>query len=292
MDGIDFDVTTSASLAIDNICSDNMRYGIFTEEGAKQNHVIRNICSGNDIGLNVYTSSETQINPTIQNTFIANACYRNNRGLRFGALSPWETSQNFAFNNQISRSSRSGIDAQSTGSENYISQSFLLDNTLPLESITSAIFFNSPSTSYSFALSTGYFDWQKSFAWSASTSLPDADPNGNGLPNLLEYALDLNPLSTTPPTLPVVGWDTITPDGPWLTFTYRRNKSAMDLTYVVQTSTDLVNWSSIIPNQTSLISEVANSNPDGDGTSELLRMRIKTSPTELKRFVRLSVTRQ
>jgi len=141
-------------------------------------------------------------------------------------------------------------------------------------------------------LSSTYTVWLSQYFWYGADTSLTADPNQNGVSNLLEYGLDLNPLSTTPPTLPVVGWDAITPDGPWLTFTYRRNKSAMDLTYVVQTSTDLVNWSSIIPNQTSLISEVANSNPDGDGTSELLRMRIKTSPTELKRFVRLSVSRQ
>jgi hypothetical protein len=66
----------------------------------------------------------------------------------------------------------------------------------------------------------------------------------------------------------------------------------MDLTYGVQTSTDLVNWSSITPNQTTVISAIADSNPDGDGTSELLRMRIKTSPTESKRFLRLRVTRE
>jgi hypothetical protein len=66
----------------------------------------------------------------------------------------------------------------------------------------------------------------------------------------------------------------------------------MDLTYGVQTSTDLVNWSSITSNQTTVISAIADSNPDGDGTSELLRMRIKTSPTESKRFLRLRVTRE
>ncbi|NDC60736.1 MAG: hypothetical protein EBZ60_01760, partial [Betaproteobacteria bacterium] len=44
MDGIDFDVTTSSSLAFDNTCTKNIRYGIFTEEGANLNHLIRNSC--------------------------------------------------------------------------------------------------------------------------------------------------------------------------------------------------------------------------------------------------------
>ena len=289
MDGIDFDVTTSASLAIDNTCSNNLRYGVFTEEDANLNHIIRNICNSNEIGLNVYS---TDNGPTIQNTFIGNTCTGNQRGIRFGAASPLETSHNFAFNNKIYSSTTGALDSQSIGSQNYISQSFLSGNSANLGSTTSALFFNSRSSSSSFASSTGYFNWQQSFAWSASTSQPDADPNLNGVPNLLEYALDLNPLDQTPPALPVVAWDASTPDGPWLAFTYRRNKSAMDLTYGVQTSTDLVNWSSITPNGTTVISEIANSNPDADGSSELLRIRIKISPTESKRFLRLRVTRE
>jgi len=140
-------------------------------------------------------------------------------------------------------------------------------------------------------LSSTYAVWLSQYFWYGADTSLTADPNQNGVPNLLEYALDLNPLSLTPPTLPAVGWDMNSPDGPWLTFTYRRNKSAMDLTYGVQTSTDMVNWSSITLNQTSVISEVANSNPDGDGTCELLRIRMKNSPLEFKRFLRLSVTR-
>jgi hypothetical protein len=286
MDGIDFDHTTSASLAIDNTCSDNIRYGILTEEGANLNHIIRNVCTSNDIGINVYSKDNGN---TVRNAFIGNTCYNNGRGLRFGALAPLYTSQNFAFNNQISRSSRSGIDAQNTGSENYISQSILLNNTAPLESIASAIFFNSPASSFSFTSDTGYSDWQESFGWSASASLPDADPNGNGVPNLLEYALALDPLSTTPPALPLVGWDTGRPNGPWLTFSYRHNKSATDLTYEIWSSTDLKNWTLQNADGATVTAETVNPDADGDGKTELLRTRNKVDPTETKRFFKLGI---
>jgi hypothetical protein len=286
MDGIDLDITTSASLAIENTCSDNIRYGIFTEEGANLNHIIRNVCATNDIGLNVYSKDN---NNTVRNTFIGNTCYNNGRGLRFGSAAPLYTSQNFAFKNQISGSSRSGIDAQSTGSENYISQSFLLDNTVPLESITSAIFFNSPYSSATLTTSLGYLDWQESFGWSASASLPDADPNGNGVPNLLEYALALDPLSPTPPKLPSVGWDTSSANGPWLTFSYRHNKSATDLTYEIWSSTDLKNWTLQNADGASVIAETVNPDVDGNGTADLLRARIKPGSNESKRFLRLQV---
>lgn len=287
MDGIDFDITTANSLAMDNTCSNNIRYGIFTEEGANLNQFIRNTCANNEIGLNVYSKENYN---TIRNTFVGNTCTGNQRGIRFGAASPWETSQNFAFNNLISGSTSSAIDGQGLGSANYLSQNVLSGNIANLASTTSAVFFNPPVGSLS--LSSTYAVWLSQYFWYGADTSLTADPNQNGVSNLLEYALDLNPLSQNPPTLPFVAWDTNTTDGPWLTFTYRRNKSAMDLTYGVQTSTDLITWSSIIPNQTSLVSEVANSNPDGDGTSELLRIRIKTSPTESKRFVRLNVTRQ
>ena len=286
MDGIDLDTTTSASLAIDNTCADNSRNGIFTEEGANLNHIIRNVCTSNDIGINVYSKDNRN---TVRNAFIGNTCYNNGRGLRFGALAPLYTSQNFAFNNQISRSSRSGIDAQNTGSENYISQSILLNNTAPLESIASAIFFNSPASSLSFTSDTGYLDWQELFGWSASASLPDADPNGNGVPNLLEYALALDPLSTTPPALPLVGWDTSRPNGPWLTFSYRHNKSATDLTYEIWSSTDLKNWTLQNADGATVIAETVNPDADGDGKTELLRTRNKVDPTETKRFFKLGI---
>ena len=139
MDGIDFDVTTSNSLAMDNSCSNNSRYGILIEEGANLNHIIRNTCSNNGIGLNVYSSDTGN---TIRNSFIENTFRANQRGIRFGARSPLQTSENFAFNNSIYNSTVSAIDAQSIGSGNYISQNYLYENAANLGSINSAVLFN------------------------------------------------------------------------------------------------------------------------------------------------------
>jgi parallel beta-helix repeat protein len=282
MDGIDIDAYSSSSLVQFNSTMGNTRNGLFVEEGAKYNHLIGNLTYSNLVGINVHSELA---GTNSFNTLIANTCAWNGRGIKFGATSPRETSHNFAFNNTIYGSTISAIHHQIyTNSENYLSQNYLTRNVADFGDIAQAVFFNPPYSTASLTTSVGYFNWQQSFGWSASASLPNADPNGNGVSNLLEYALGLDPLSTTPPTLPVVGWDTTTPDGPWLTFTYRRNKSAMDLTYVVQTSTDLVTWTSILPNTTSVIST--------DASSDLLRIAIQTSPAESKRFLRLSVTRQ
>jgi parallel beta-helix repeat protein len=140
MDGIDLDVTCTGMLAKFNNCNDNVRYGMFIEEGASSNQVLANSCSGNEIGLNVFSNTTSN---TRYNSLIANKSISNERGIRFGAASTRNTSNNFAFNNSII-SCTSGIDAQSSGSENYCSQNYLYNNTLDISNISSAVFFNSP----------------------------------------------------------------------------------------------------------------------------------------------------
>ncbi len=67
-----------------------------------------------------------------------------------------------------------------------------------------------------------------------------ADPDGDGLTNLLEYALDLLPLVPNQSELPEIGCDATN----WL-FTYTRAAERADLRFEVQVSTDLVNWSAV-----------------------------------------------
>lgn len=68
---------------------------------------------------------------------------------------------------------------------------------------------------------------------------PEADPDRDGLPNLLEYALNLNPKSAEPSAAPVLGTG-----GGALTLTYTRRKDVVDLVYTVEVSGDLQTWSS------------------------------------------------
>jgi len=309
MDGIDIDAYTSYSLVQFNSTSGNIRSGLFVEEAAKYNQLIGNLTSSNPIGINVYSMVA---GPTSYNSFIANTCQANTRGLRTGGAIYKSTNtttkvvttttnradHNFFFNNVVretpksSNSSDAAICAQAYGSENYFARHSLTSNVKDYSDTTAAIFFNSPLSTATFTPSLSYFDWQQSFVWSASTSLPSADPNQNGVPNLLEYALDLNPLSQTPPTLPSVGWNTSTPDGPWLTFTYRHNLKADDLTYEILSSEDLQTWSVLNVDEVSTFSETVDANPDGDGSCELLRIRTLADPSLNKLFLRLRVTRQ
>ena len=309
MDGIDMDAYASYSLVQFNSTPGNIRSGLFVEEAAKYNQLIGNLTSFNAFGINVYSYAA---GPTSYNSFIANTCEANTRGLRTGGAIIKNTNSttkvvtsitnrtehNFFFNNVVrqtpksSNSSDAAICAQNYGSENYFSRHSLNSNVKDYSDTASAVFFNSPFITTTVTPSLGYLNWQESFVWSASTSQPNADPNQNGVPNLLEYALDLNPLSQTPPTLPVVGWDMNTPNGPWLTFTYRHNLKASDLTYEILSSEDLQNWFVLSVDEVTTFSDIVDPNPDGDESSELLRIRTMTDPTLNKLFLRLRVTRE
>jgi len=149
MDGIDFDTATSSSSAFYNLSQNNIRYGVFVEEGAKNVQVVGNTCSGNDIGINVYSYA---VGATEQNTLVANVLSANRRGLRFGAADPEPstgilTRNNFAFNNRIQNTTTLGaVDAQLDGVENYVSQNVLSANILDYGSLSSAVLLNSPSS--------------------------------------------------------------------------------------------------------------------------------------------------
>lgn len=73
----------------------------------------------------------------------------------------------------------------------------------------------------------------------AAVSGPSADPDGDGLANLVEYALGLNPRAASTANLPAVSAS----GGDWV-FTYTRPSAVTDVTFEVQFATNLVtaNW--------------------------------------------------
>ena len=75
---------------------------------------------------------------------------------------------------------------------------------------------------------------------------PNADTDGDGLPNLLEYAIGSNPLVAGPVTVLTAGIHDVNVAGvtaPYITFSYRRNLLAEGVVYEVKTSTQLTDWS-------------------------------------------------
>jgi hypothetical protein len=141
-----------------------------------------------------------------------------------------------------------------------------------------------------------YARWSASVPWAGADSSPAADPNGDGIGNLLAYALAISPVApATGPEgargLPAVALDDATPGGPWLSLAYRKNPYAVDLAYAVESSADLVAWTPLAPDGVTVIDEVADPDPDGDGGAVLRRVRVPAPDADARRFLRLRVTR-
>jgi hypothetical protein len=72
---------------------------------------------------------------------------------------------------------------------------------------------------------------------------PTADPDHDGIPNLMEYALGLDPKTPSVTGLPVLGQQTVNGKN-YLTLTFTKPRTISDVQYTVQVSADLVTWNS------------------------------------------------
>lgn len=120
------------------------------------------------------------------------------------------------------------------------------------------------------------------------------DLEGDGIVNLLEYAYGLSPLGANPSGTGLQVSSAIEGANTIFTISFRRDPRAVDLTYTLQTSSDLVNWSDIVqvvgggpPSGSGLLSEgeIAGEEPI------ILVTAQETFPTFTKRFARLRVVR-
>jgi|GEM_PF-1785716 len=87
-----------------------------------------------------------------------------------------------------------------------------------------------------------YLSWATTIAWNGRDSSAAADPDSDGLANLLEFALGSSPIAASPVASPVVG----VVAGNNLEFRFFRARS--ELTYLVRASSDLKNWTTVATN--------------------------------------------
>lgn len=114
---------------------------------------------------------------------------------------------------------------------------------------------------------------------------PIADPHGDGLPNLLKYALNQVPGEIDRKKLPVQGTAFI--DGkPYLTLTYTRPAGLTDLDYTVERSTNLRDWTADPAKVIEVSSEqhdalvtvvIRDAAPMTESTASFLRLRVDQS---------------
>ena len=94
-----------------------------------------------------------------------------------------------------------------------------------------------------------------------------ADPNHNGLPNLLEFALNRDPKAAnfSPPL--GIGWQTNN-GSTFLTVSYTRLLGAAGISYIVEVSQDLLTW-----NSGSLYTQDVSAVDDGNGLTQTVTVQ-------------------
>lgn len=139
--------------------------------------------------------------------------------------------------------------------------------------------------SMSFVVADDYESWSEGFFSEAQLADPaisglNADPNGNGIVNLLEYAFGGNPLvddgSLTLPTFEQGDGSSV--------FTYTANGLNADLEYILETSSDLVNWTPVdgvfVDRVEGVSTYTYTMTPGVDGTEQFIRVKVNQLQSE------------
>lgn len=136
-----------------------------------------------------------------------------------------------------------------------------------------------------------YAEWtQRCFRRDAAPSqtAPDADPDGDGIPNAVEYAFDLAPLRADRSELP----DGFVAPGPTTqadhhAVNYRRRQGSSDLRYDVQVSTNLTHWAGDMGSPMTVEIQVI---PLGDGMETAAARTLYSVSGFTRHFLRVRVT--
>jgi hypothetical protein len=128
------------------------------------------------------------------------------------------------------------------------------------------------------AAPTGFYASRISseLAWIYSVIDPTGDLDGDGVSNLLEYALNLDPVTPDAVGLPRVGRE-----ANFITLTYTQVTTATDIGYAVEQSSNLVSWATA-NTQDEIVSTA--------GNVQTIKAKIDIS-TSTRLFVRLRIAR-
>lgn len=107
----------------------------------------------------------------------------------------------------------------------------------------------------------------------------EADPDGDGLSNLLEYALGGDPATANSEIAPLLGTETVG-ESTYLSIAFTKNANAQGIDYVVEASSDLVTWESA--GSTTVVE---------DATTAIIRDNVALTDSD-RRFIRLRVVEQ
>ncbi len=134
-----------------------------------------------------------------------------------------------------------------------------------------------------------YTEWvQRCFRRDAPSNqiAPDADPDGDGIPNAVEYALDLAPMHPDRAEVKSVFVKTgPTAQADYHAVEYRRRAGNTDLRYTVEVSTNLTTWA-----EGSTVDSAITNSGGGDGLESVQTRALYTVTTHSNHFMRVRVT--
>ena len=136
-----------------------------------------------------------------------------------------------------------------------------------------------------------YMEWtQRCFRQDANAAqtAPESDPDGDGIPNAVEYAFDLSPVQANRSELPtdLVATGPV-PQASYHAVHYRRRLGTSDLRYDVQVSTNLTRWAGDTTNQVTVEIQVT---PLGDGVESAAARTLYPLSGFTNHFMRVRVT--
>ena len=137
---------------------------------------------------------------------------------------------------------------------------------------------------------TVYQDWAVASGLSNASNNPTNDSDGDGIPDMLEYAFGSNPTVASKNILPTSGSSLNAADGNhYFTYSYRRRINPGTMTYTLESSASLTSWSAIPPQN---LEQVGAATSTGDGVTEIVTFRLLPSieSAPVARFVHLKVS--
>lgn len=122
--------------------------------------------------------------------------------------------------------------------------------------------------------------WQSGIEWAGADASTTGDPNVNGLANLLEYGFANDPITPHHYKVPIA----LAENGESAEFTFRRNRNAEDLAFIVQTSPDLTpeSWTDLAPGSADV-----SVTPSIDPAIDIITVTLPTPDEQM--FIRLKV---
>lgn len=146
----------------------------------------------------------------------------------------------------------------------------------------------STTSTFSVTVLTPLQTWRQQYFGSYANSGASADtanPSGDGVSNLIKYALGINPTVAATLGLPITY-----PEAGFLELQFNRNLSATDVSYNVIASNDLVTWTTIAsrPSGSSTWSQPGASVTDNGGVVTVVDQ--VSIASQKRRFLKLNVT--